>query len=209
MLFIFFLGLTAIFVNIVPLGESMPLKDDLKMFPQRIGHWIGRDILPGEYSAGLETLPNVDDFLYRRYQNKSGENVFLYIGYSGKFKHDENIFLGSYVARSYDWKLFKKSEESRMINENKIKIKRVVFKRGRQCYPISYWYQTNRGVVTDRDKGRLFRAFDAILNRRTNVALIRLSSDVQRSENCTFSVEQDDLIEAILPHLGRFFPFEF
>src|SRR3990170_7578798 len=90
--------LTILFIYTVPIGSAVPLKGDIKSFPRYIGEWIGYDISASDSSIPFETPLDVDYSINRMYRSSTGSAILFYIGYIGKFRHNNSIFNGSYVS---------------------------------------------------------------------------------------------------------------
>lgn len=200
-------GLILLYVNIAPLTEKVPLRNDLNDFPILIGDWTGLNISPDD-NIPFQTLEN---YIYRSYRNDAGITVFCYIGYLAKFKHGSNIFSGRYLTPGYGWVQIKEKEMVKEIKNKFLRIKKVVFKKGTICKRIFYWYYTNRGAIVGRDEGRIYNALDTLLNRKTNISLIKISSEPLPSNNCDSGASSGEelFIDQILPYLERFLPFDY
>jgi len=165
-------GLTCLFIRQVPFGDPVPLKHDLASFPVNIGEWSGREM--SELAQGLPG--DTDQSLYRKYINEKGIPLYLYIGYWGKFREGSDVFSGNYLEPGYMWDSVGERERVIEINGEKFPVREVLFAKGDYNISLLYWYQTPRVVTTKRFRGRLLYGIDAILNRRTNVALVKIFS---------------------------------
>ncbi|VAX33495.1 hypothetical protein MNBD_NITROSPIRAE03-1737 [hydrothermal vent metagenome] len=197
---IILVGLTCLFINRVPTGNPVPLKRDLSLFPVNIGEWSGREML-GE-AQGLPA--DTDWSLYRQYTKEEGIPLYLYIGYWGKFRRGSDVFSGNYLDPGYMWDSVKERERVIAVEGKSFPVREVVFAKGDYNISLLYWYQTPRGVTTKRFQGRLLYGIDAILNRRTNVALVKVFSGPFRSGNESPLAIQVEFAREVFPRLAGF-----
>lgn len=193
-------GLTCLFINRVPTGDSVPLKRDLSLFPVNIGEWSGR-----EMSGEAQGLPaDTDRSLYRKYTNEEGIPLYLYIGYWEKFRQGSDVFSGNYIYPGYMWDSVKERARVIKVNGKSFPVREVLFAKGDYNISLLYWYQTPRGVTTKRFRGRLLYGLDAILNRRTNVALVKIFSGPFRSGSRSPFAIQRGFAGKVFPFISRF-----
>ncbi|MEC4686295.1 MAG: EpsI family protein [Nitrospirota bacterium] len=197
-------GLTCLFVNQVPYGDPVPLKQDLSLFPVNIGKWTGQKI--SEQVAGLPS--DTGQSLYRKYTSEKGMPLSLYIGYWGKFRQGSDVFSGDYLDPGYMWDSVKEGERVIEIKGERFPVREVLFAKGDYNISLLYWYQTPRGVTTKRFRGRLLYGIDAILNRRTNVVLVKVFSGPFRSGSgrSPFAIQMEFAGE-VFPRLADFLSF--
>ncbi len=170
----------------MPYGKPVQTQKSLAYFPLNIGEWTGQDV----FQEQRELPANTDEYLYRKYVNANGESLFLYIGFWGKYRHGADVFSGRHLVPAYRWDTISTKVNIIDVRGRKIPVKEIVYAKGNFIISQFYWYITNNGIVTKRFKERLRHGIDAILNRDTNVALIRISSTQYLKEEDT----RNDLI---------------
>jgi len=189
----------------MPYGDQVNLKKSLSLIPATIGKWTGYE----ELQEGGNSRSHEDQYLYRRYINTNGQSLFLYIGYWGKFKQDADIFSGNHIAPGFLWDPVSEKDISIELQGKKYPVKEIVYVNGNDYISIIYWYHTNRGVSTRRFSERLVNGIDAVLNRRTNVALVKITSMPYLNSMPYEAVAgQAGFTEKIIPLLTDFLPFD-
>ncbi|HEC97497.1 MAG TPA: EpsI family protein [Nitrospirae bacterium] len=197
-------GLTCLFISRVPCGEPVPLKRDLSLFPVNIGEWSGREM--SEQAQGLPV--DTDRSLYRKYTNEKGMPLYLYIGYWGGFRQGSDVFSGNYIEPGYMWDSVKERERVIEVKGESFPVREVLFAKGDYNISLLYWYQTPRGVTTKRFRGRLLYGIDAILNRRTNVALVKIYTGPFSGKESTYMItDRNSLTKEVFLQLSTFLPF--
>lgn len=197
-------ALSCLFIFRMPYGGPVPLKENLVYFPMNIRGWAGQEI-----SQGSEELPShADDYLYRKYTNTKGVTINLYVGYWGKFRHDSDVFSGRHLISGYRWDPVSEEVSYIRVKGEMVPFKKVVYANGQENISVFYCYYTNYGVTTERFRGRFRNGVDAIVNKKTNVALIRIfSGPYYDGETDRIISDQIEFAGKMLPWLIEFFPF--
>ncbi len=199
---ILLVGIACLFVGAVPIGDPVPLKEDLSLFPDRIGEWRGREV-----SVQAESLPaGTDSSLFRKYTDEQGRSIYIYVGYWGKFRFGAEVFSGNHLDPGYMWEPVEERERVVEIEGARFSLRETLFAKGDYKILLLYWYQTPRGVTTRRFRARLLYGLDAMLNRKTNVALVKVYTvpfkepSLSETEMTTFATEVYLQLLSFLPH---------
>ena len=195
-----------IFMGTVPLGGPVPLKRELALFPAAVGEWTGE-------RAMSDTVPlpaGTDAYLFRKYVSSSGisSSLYLYVGYWGKFRHGADVFSGDYVDPGYLWDPVKERDVLIDAGGRTFKAREVVYAKGDYRIAVLYWYRTAHGVTTRRFRGRLVYGLDAMLNRRTNAALVRISTDAFRAGTRSRTPALEEFASGVFSGLDGVLPFD-
>ncbi|NOZ26014.1 MAG: EpsI family protein [Nitrospirae bacterium] len=199
-------GAAFLFMSSIPSGDPVPLKSDLALFPAAVGGLTGEDA-----PAATEGLPSgTDGFMYRKYGGTDGKaaRLYLYVGYWGKFRHGADVFSGDFVDPGYLWDPVKERDVSIDAAGKGFRAREVIYSKGDYRISIIYWYQTIHGVTTKRFRGRLGYGIDAMLNRRTNVALVKISSAAFRAGSDSPLAVQRRFAGEVFYALKGFLPFD-
>ncbi|MBI5055396.1 MAG: EpsI family protein [Nitrospirae bacterium] len=199
------LGLTHLFVSQMPYAPPVALKKDIGFFPLNIGAWKGQDI-----KIDTDNLPPfADQYIYRKYLNDKGETLFLYIGYWGKFRHNANVFSGNNIDPGYLWEPENEKQVPIDVAGGRISVNETVYKNGSDGVSLVYWYQTGKGATADRFRERVLNGLGAVINLRTNAALIKISSSpLNGSDIDSAGIRSITFAEEIYPFLREFLPFD-
>lgn len=200
---IILLGFTYLFINQMPYSDEVKPKKSLFLVPNTVGDWEGHQAIKHDG----DIPPLTDQYLYREYVDRNGQSVLLCIGYWGKFKHDANIFSGEHIDPGFLWDTVRKKDIIIEIKGKKYSMQEIVYAKNDDYISLIYWYQTNNGITTRRFKERLLHGIDAILNRQTNVVLIKIISKTHGLPYNVASAQEDFAIN-IIPQLTDILPFD-
>lgn len=189
----------------MPYGMPVQTKKNINFFPLNIGNWAGQDLFQQQ-----EELPSkTDEYLYRRYVNDKGESFFVYIGYWGKYRHGADVLSGRHIRPAYRWDLISEKKSFIEFKGKRIPIKEVIYSKDRHNISILYWYFINKGVIRGNFWGRIKHGVDAILHRKTNIALVRISSQqFIKQESDETDRNQREFAQKIFSLLEEFLPFD-
>jgi EpsI family protein len=177
------------------LARPLPfhLKKSLDEFALDVKNWEGKSVetLQEPYEIG-----NFDMKVRRVYYDQSGNQIKLFIGYLISQEQGENIDHYPYAINQNDTSLVQVQSNSSDI----FRIKNTIYQSRDGVKQVYFWYDINGRVIGNRFKAKLATIMDAFLKRRTNAAVIILSTDIKEKsqererENATLQ-----FIKAILP----------
>jgi len=177
------------------LARPLPshLKKSSDEFALNVNHWEGKkvDTLQEPYEIG-----NFDMKVSRVYYDQSGNRIKLFIGYLISQEGGENIDHYPYAINQNDTSLVQVQSNSSDI----FRIRNATYQSRDGVKQVYFWYDINGRVIGDRYRAKLATIMDAFLKRRTNAAVIILSTDIKEKsqererENATLQ-----FIKAILP----------
>lgn len=203
---IILLVVTWMYVEIIPVGKGTSLKKDISLFPVRIGDWIQ---IEGSRKLEFNPIFPNEVLISGRYKNDKGEEVVLYLGYWGKFRYGKNIFAGKNIAPGKNWNSKYKAYKLINIGGDPIAINEIRFKKGNDDMLMSYLLFMGDIGIIKKGPGRLNHAKNAILNQRTDVALVKVSSlFYQQDDTERHQAIHKRFIEEVFPILMEFLPYE-
>jgi EpsI family protein len=178
----------------------IPLKADFSEFPRDIGRWTGIDVSNYEHVYGKV---GVDRKMLRSYKTESGQAVQLYIGYfesqaQGKelisYKSND-LFDGSRVIE-----LGISGGRQLAVNERSSSV------RDRERV-TRFWYIINGRVAASQYVVKWYTAWDRLIHRRTNGAVIMVTAEVHGPNERDDAFDNTgEFISAIEPLVRRFVP---
>jgi EpsI family protein len=187
------------------LGETIPVRKSLDLFPDQIGAWQGRQATNLEVEV-LNIL-KVNDYLMRRYVDTSGHSIWLYIGYWATQRRGGQAHSPKNCLPGAGWEPV---DASRIIITlpppyTPIEVNRYLIQRDRDMQVVLYWYQAQGHAVAGELGAKISMVRSALLSRRTDGALVRASSPVTGSVAET--TERLVLyVQALYPVLGEYLP---
>ena len=187
-------------------GETIPVRKSLDLFPDRIGEWQGRQATNLEVEV-LNIL-KVNDYLMRRYVDANGRSIWLYIGYwatqrrgGGQAHSPKNCLPGG------GWEPIDASRLTITLPPPyaPIEVNRYLIQKDRDMQVVLYWYQAQGHAVASELSAKVAMVRSALMSRRTDGALLRASSPV------TGSVEETTArlvryVQALYPVLAEYLP---
>jgi EpsI family protein len=186
-------------------AASLPRKP-LAEFPRVLGDWTaGEDQLIDEQSMKILL---VDDYLVRTYRKPSGESINLYIGYfqvqrEGKGIHSPRQCLpgsGWLPVDSRDYMLPVPDHNPAAIEVNK-----YLMGKGLDRQLFLFWYQGRGRAYAGEYWNKLYLVWDGMRMKRTDGALIRVSSPVRTSPEQALKT-QTEFVHLFYPRLSAYIP---
>ncbi len=174
---------------------------EFRRFPLQIGAWDGRDIhwkMDDPYR-----LRGLDHALAREYQRHDGPPVRLFVGYFERQSQGEELISGD--AR----RLYQRSEgvEARVGSNGLQEIRWLVTGEETGRTLLLYWYDLHGGTVTNPTTMQARLAWNALVDRRANGALIAIEvplaeaddPSIARSHALRFIEDSAPILEQWLP----------
>lgn len=171
---------------------------NIHLFPKTIGEWTSTELpITDEEYAILETK----NAFVRKYSHPGKEDVYLFIVYSHnnrKVSHPPEIcYTGSGVDVLGNKKVtVHTSTSERTINVNQLKLEKGPLKE-----IAFYWFKVGHSYTSNYWKQQALIAMNFFLGRPSSSAIIRVSSDIQDSNEESAVMLLKSFTAQILPHL--------
>jgi EpsI family protein len=174
------------------------LKRNMQDIPYILDGWEGvnEELIYRNFHDG-----GADSELSRRYLSKTGERLHLYIAYFSFQKQGKEIV--NYNTEDLDegkkpfyFKTSNKDVRIAKTNWNSEKNKN---------FTVLYWYDVNGRIIANRYLAKLWLAYDGLLRRRTNGAVVMLL--IERDQpNASLDVPDNmvDFVQAVFPVIARY-----
>jgi EpsI family protein len=194
--------LFALYLNVVPLKEALPLKKTFSDFPVFWNGWTGK-----AYQLDAVTLEKlrVSEYILREYR-KRGNSVTLYIGYYGTQRAGAEIHSPKHCLPGSGWT--RSSERTKTLNVRgvgKVSFVEAVYQKGDNEEVFVYWYQMKDAYITSDYALKMFMVVNSLRYRRNDAAFIRLSAPVTGNREETIHVLQS-FMKDLLPVLKGYLP---
>lgn len=158
--------------------EIVPERLAFVGFPQQLGDWKGRgERLESIYVDALK----LDDYLLADYVSRDGERVNLYAAYYGSQRKGASVHSPRTCLPGGGWRiagLTQRTLISATVNGQPLSVNRAVIRLGEETQLVYYWFQQRGRVMTNEYLVKWFLFQDALLRRRTDGALVRLTTFV-------------------------------
>lgn len=200
-------ALQAIGSRLLQRQPYLPSPPPLANLPLQLSSWkwTAEDTIPPDTLA----LLGPDDYLSRQYQEQGGsEQAELFVAYyktqlQSKNAHDPKVCLPGAGWNPVDSRLSRvtlpASGLSFPVNYYRIK------KDGREQVVV-YWFQTPKGVYTFEEQLRAHRVLDAILDNRTDMALVRIIVPVTEKGVPAADASANRLAQSVYTSMLPYFP---
>jgi EpsI family protein len=186
-------------------GEAVPIRKPLDTFPSALGVW------QEQQSASLEgdvlNLLKVNDYLMRRYVDGQRRYIWLYVGYWATQRKGAQIHSPQNCLPGGGWEPV---EASRLTIDlptpyQPVVVNRYLIQKDRDLQVVLYWYQARGKVVASELRAKIEMVQSAIVNNRTDGALVRVSTPTYgNAQEATQRLVQ--YVQALHPVLGEYLP---
>ncbi len=173
------------------LGEARIERKQLKDFPTQIGSWeqTGAD---EQFNQETLAVLRASDYLLRNYRAADGRLVNFYVGYyesqrEGATYHSPlNCLPGSGWVMSEPGKITISPKGRAPFVAN-----RYLIQNGDHKELLVYWYQGRGRAVASEYWGKIYTVLDSVRLRRSDGAMVRLTTSVESSEPAALQAAAD------------------
>ncbi|MFZ5447022.1 MAG: exosortase C-terminal domain/associated protein EpsI [Thermodesulfobacteriota bacterium] len=182
--------------------SKVPLLQSFDNFPLKIGGWRGnRNYIDNKILQVLQA----DSYLDIEFTDTEGNKISLWIAYyenlpvgEGKFTHSPQLCL-----RGSGWDVI---ESGTIYVSSHYPVVYMLVQQGNSRQLVYYWYiQSGRWVVHEQYLKKIYAVFDGLVKRRSDAALIRIMTPINRDNN--YSKESlESFMRLIIPIVKQFLP---
>jgi len=177
------MAFAAIYINIMPPVEPVPLRKTFLYFPFQIGDWKAKEKPASSY---LITTLGADDILMRDYRNKEGDTCELYFSYFEytvihEYAQSKNPHPPQLCWVGAGWSFTDLGDEEVKLfskKQPKALIKKLLAKRGDERVLMFYAHKLNEKYIVNWYNFRLQSMIDSVFKRRNSAFTLQLSTDV-------------------------------
>ena len=196
--------LTMVSINHTTKVKPVPLAKSLDQLPQRIKTFSMVDSrrFDNEVMASL----GVDHYIMRRYRDKSGYTLWLYIGYYRSQTTGAIIHSPKHCLPGSGWNTLSKTKvdiSTAFKSRKPLRINRMILFKGGKKQLVHYWYQGRGRIVASEYRDRLLMIIDSLFRGRSDGALVRITGEADQLEDAL--QRQQVFIDGLLPILTEYF----
>jgi EpsI family protein len=187
--------------------EKVPIGEKLELFPNELGRWVKTQ--EGFVDEATQAVLQADDTLTRSYadhQARVGASLFIASFRSqrtGVAPHSpKNCLPGNGWTPTVDDRI----QVSIPGRAEPIEVNRYVIQRGDAKSLVLYWFQNRDRAVASEVKAKFYTMRDAVLENRTDTALVRVIIPLQDGEDERMQAAAEDFIRSFYRPLLRFLP---
>jgi EpsI family protein len=171
-------------VAAVETTDRIPARQPLAVFPTTLGAWRGYDDPP--LAEDVRAVLNADDLLMRTYFAPEGTAAGLYIGYWETQRRGDAVHSPLNCLPGSGWQPLSKRlltiDAADSPDAPPIQVNRYVIQKGSERLLVLYWYQGHGRIVASEYAGKFFLVADAIRMRRSDTAIVRISTPIAGSD---------------------------
>jgi EpsI family protein len=147
------------------------LAQPLNTIPLQIQDWRGVDDPPirGDILASLDA----SSYLSRTYQ-RGAETLNLFIAYYANQKAGESMHSPKHCLPGSGWEFLSYNQADLRAGAVTIPVNEDLIQKDGARMSVLYWYQSRRRVVAGEYRAKLFLIRDAVVERHTGGAIVRL-----------------------------------
>jgi len=155
-----------------PEGDPTPLRRPLDQLPEAIGGWSALEDQSLDRRS-VEIL-QVDDYLVRDYVDEHGKSVSLYIGFWRTQRRGATVHSPKNCLPGNGWEPTSANRRNLRSDPAGIEINHYVVQREGVEAVVLYWYEAAGVPIASETLARLAMVKSAIIDRRTDGAIVRL-----------------------------------
>ncbi len=159
-------------------GEAVQMRRAFSGFPQMVGGWKAQEetILQPDILNELR----MSDYLMRRYVDQAGHSTWLYIGYWQSQRKGTDIHSPKNCLPAGGWEPVEASRLSIVLPAPyaPITVNRYLVQKDQHMQVVLYWYQSHGQALASEVAAKIELLRSAVVNGRTDGALVRVSSPV-------------------------------
>jgi len=173
-------------LRILSHGEALPARQSLSNFPLKFGAWLGRET---PIQADVLKVAGVDDYLSRVYESPGKEPISVYIGYYQSQRTGHLIHSPKNCLPGSGWEPIRSGRVTLTSPVGiQVPVNLYVIENGLRRQLVLYWYQTHGRIIASEYSAKAYMVLDSIRMNRTDAALVRVITPLDRSE--TVSLER-------------------
>lgn len=162
---------TAIAARLIDARPEEALAEPLESINMRIGEWNAEPDPPLREDV-LESLAPTS-YVSRTYR-RGHDTINLFVSYYANQKAGESMHSPRHCLPGAGWEIVSHGSLALPSGEGTVSINRHVIQKDGARMVVLYWYQSKRRVVADEYLAKVFLVRDAVMERRTGGAIVRI-----------------------------------
>jgi EpsI family protein len=192
----------ALYLNLLPFHEVVPLKKTFTDFPLTWMGWSGKI---NYFNDSIMDKLKVSEYILRDYK-KGDRRVTLYVGYYSTQREGAQIHSPRHCLPGSGWSIVsEKIREMDVQDAGRITFVESLYQKNDSKEVFVYWYRIKDTYITNEYILKLYMVLNSLKYRRNDAAFIRLSAPVTGSvEDAVYTVEE--FMRDFLPVLKDYLP---
>ena len=196
----------AISVNVISGREEIQAKrKSFDLFPLQIDGWVANK---GSLKGGIRQFLKLDDYYIGDYSKQGQVPVNLYMAYYETQRKGASPHSPRVCIPGGGWKIIDSQVKYIQLDKNiKIPVNRIIIQKNEVKQLVYYWFKQRQHHLANEYRVKWMLLKDAVINNRTDGALIRLTTTMTRHDiNGKADERVQDLISSLYPELENFIP---
>jgi exosortase D (VPLPA-CTERM-specific) len=186
--------------------EIIPERQRFVGFPGGLGHWQGR---PSLLEPQVEHALGLEDYILTDYRSPSAGSVNLYVAYYASQRTGQSPHSPIVCMPGGGWQItrFERTTFTSDANQLAFPINRALIEQNSTKQLVYYWFVQRGRIIANEYVSKWFLFADAILENRSDGALVRVTTPVYPGE-----IEQNAdnrlraFIQELQPRLAGYIP---
>ena len=200
------LVITLILVNLLRYSrvESKRLPG-FALIPMQSGNWSGQEYF---FPDQTYELMKADASTLRRYTNREGKELYLFISYFKSQKYGSQIHSPKNCLPGSGWKILSR-EKTRIKGStgSSLLVNRLLISDIQSKEVMYYWFQTRSGLVTSELGLKLDLVINSLKRTPTDAAFIRINLPLNEVSEKEALVLVEDFLKDFQPGIEEALPF--
>ncbi|WP_427500863.1 VPLPA-CTERM-specific exosortase XrtD [Methylomonas sp. MED-D] len=188
--------------------DIIPQRKAFLHFPTQLGDWRGHNDYLTQYY--LNELKLTDYVIVNFVQQGTHNSINFYSAYYQSQRKGAVVHSPRSCIPGDGWQIvsFEQREFPEMrIGDDSIKLSRAIIQKGDSRQLVYFWFHQRGRQVTNEFLVKWYLFYDAITLNRTDGALIRLVTPVDKVEDISFADRRlQDFMKSLLPVLPEYLP---
>lgn len=186
-------------------GEAIPIRKPFSTFPDSVAGWRAQQ--DSYFDTEILGVLKVDDYVMRRYADRSGRTLWLYVGYWATQRKGAQIHSPRNCLPAGGWEPVEANRITIPVGglREAITVNRYLIQKDRDLQLVLYWYQSQGQPIAGELPAKIEMVRSAILRNRTDGALVRVSAPVVGGVPETTD-RLVKYVQALYPILGEYLP---
>ena len=197
-------GLSTYFVS--ARHETPPQRTAFAAFPTTLGEWNG---VPSSLEPDVVQSLGLTDFVLSDYAKKDGRLVNLYVAYYASQRTGVSPHSPAVCIPGNGWQIIKFEQKIYNIGNSgtPLPLNRVVITRGSVKQLVYYWFDERGMQIANEYMAKLYLLRDAVLENRTDGALVRLTTPLYPGEKESDADKRlHEFTQLVVPNLEGYLP---
>jgi len=205
---IILLGATLSISHTVDFREKIPAKKNLERFPLQIDEWTASkyQTMAQKFIDALD----LSEYVIINYQNRNGKKINFYVAYYESQRKGESIHSPATCLPGSGWS-FDQTGTVRIVhvpgNNKTMEVNRAIMQFGPNRQITYYWFPCRGRILYNAYQLKIYNFWDALIQQRTDGALVRLITSVYEDETLKDAEERlQNFVRDVAPVLEEYIP---